>query len=74
MMGLDVHDMEDLGENYVGYTDTVKRSTQFGRHKLRLARKLEPGFVLTVRAGYLFHIPVDGTVESIRQVRRLHRF
>jgi Xaa-Pro aminopeptidase len=53
MMGLDVHDMEDLGEDYVGYADE-ERSTQFGLKSLRLARKLEPGFVLTVEPGVYF--------------------
>lgn len=51
MMGLDVHDMEDLGEQYVGYTDTLKKSTEFGWKSLRLGRELQAGFVLTVEPG-----------------------
>ncbi len=54
MMGLDVHDMEGLGENFVGYNETVQRSEQFGLAFLRLARKLKPGFVLTVEPGIYF--------------------
>jgi Xaa-Pro aminopeptidase len=54
MMGLDIHDMEDLGEQYVGYTDTITKSTQFGMKSLRLGRELEPGFVLTVEPGIYF--------------------
>lgn len=54
MLGLDVHDMEDLGEDYVGYTDTIQRSEQFGTAYLRLGRELEPGFVLTVEPGIYF--------------------
>ena len=50
-MGLDVHDMENLGEEYVGYTDELKKSTQFGIKSLRLGRALETGFVLTVEPG-----------------------
>jgi len=54
MIGLDVHDMEGLGEDFVGYSDSVKRSTQFGTASLRLGRELEPGFVLTVEPGIYF--------------------
>ncbi len=54
MLGLDVHDMENLGENYVGYDHTVQRSSQFGLAFLRLARKLETGFVLTDEPGIYF--------------------
>ena len=53
MMGLDVHDMENLGEVYVGY-DGQPKSTQFGFKSLRLARPLEPGFVFTVEPGIYF--------------------
>ncbi len=56
MIGLDVHDMEDLGEHYVGYTDTILKSTQFGIKSLRLGRALEPGFTLTVEPG-IYCIP-----------------
>ena len=55
MMGLDVHDMENLGEVWVGY-DGQPKSTQFGLKSLRLARALEPGFVMTVEPG-LYFIP-----------------
>ena len=54
MLGLDVHDMEGLGENYVGYNENIKRSDQFGTAFLRLGRKHEPGFVFTIEPGIYF--------------------
>lgn len=67
MMGLDVHDMENLGEVWVGY-DGEPKSTVFGYKSLRLARPLEPGFVFTIEPGIYF-IP-----ELIDRWRAEHRF
>ncbi len=53
LMGLDVHDMENLGEQIVGYAG-VPKSTQFGLKSLRLGRELQPGFVLTIEPGIYF--------------------
>lgn len=54
MMGMDVHDMEGLGENYVGYDEDTTRSSQFGLSYLRLAKWLKPGYVFTVEPGIYF--------------------
>lgn len=54
MIGLDVHDMEDLNENWVGYDEDTARSSQFGLKSLRLAKQLEAGFALTVEPGIYF--------------------
>lgn len=53
MMGLDVHDMENFGEVWVGY-DGKPKSTVFGFKSLRLARPLEEGFVFTIEPGIYF--------------------
>jgi Xaa-Pro aminopeptidase len=54
MLGLDVHDMESLGEDNVGYDEEFTRSGQFGLSGLRMARRLRPGFVVTVEPGIYF--------------------
>jgi Xaa-Pro aminopeptidase len=54
MMGLDVHDMEGLGEDNVGYNDEVKRSDQFGLAFLRFALPYKPGHVFTIEPGCYF--------------------
>ena len=54
MMGLDVHDMEDLGEDYIGYDDNLNRSNQFGLAYLRFAKELQTGYVITVEPGIYF--------------------
>ncbi len=67
MMGLDVHDMEDLGENHVGYGTEATRSSQFGLSALRLARPLQPGFVFTVEPGIYF---IPDLIDSWRRENR----
>ncbi len=57
-MGLDVHDMEGLGEEYVGYDETVKRSNLFGLSSLRFAKELKSGYVMTIEPGVYFIEPL----------------
>lgn len=54
MMGLDVHDMENLGQTYVGFDDEVRPSNQFGLSALRMGRRLQEGFVITDEPGCYF--------------------
>jgi Xaa-Pro aminopeptidase len=77
---MDVHDMENLEERLVGYREGLERSTQFGLGYLRLARELEPGFVLTVEPG-LYFIPAlidqwkaDGTHAAFINFAEVDRF
>jgi Xaa-Pro aminopeptidase len=70
MMGLDVHDMENLGEIWVGY-DGKPKSTQFGRKSQRLALPLQPGFVFTVEPGIYF---IPELMDKWRAERRFFDF
>lgn len=54
MMGMDVHDMEGLGQIYVGYDDETRPSSQFGTASLRFGRRLETGHVVTDEPGIYF--------------------
>ncbi|SEL11476.1 aminopeptidase P family protein [Parapedobacter koreensis] len=72
MIGLDVHDMEDLGEQYVGYTDTLpKDTTTFGLKSLRLGKALQPGYVLTVEPGLYF---IPELIEQWKAANKLPQF
>jgi len=80
MLGMDVHDMENLEERLVGYRPGLDRSSQFGLGYLRLARELEPGFVVTVEPG-LYFIPAlidqwqaDGTHEDFLNFAEIDKF
>ena len=55
MMGMDVHDMEGLGQIYVGFDEETRPNLeQFGTNCLRMGRKLEEGFVVTDEPGIYF--------------------
>jgi len=54
MIGLDVHDMEDYGENFVGYDDEITRASQFGTAYVRLGKRLKDGFAITIEPGIYF--------------------
>jgi len=71
MLGLDVHDMESLGENFVGYDARTKRSDQFGLAYLRMAKKLEPGHVVTVEPGIYF---IPQLIETWKKERKFRDF
>ena len=70
MLGQDVHDMEDLGD-LVGYDEGDSRSEQFGLAFLRLAKKLEPGFVITIEPGIYF---VPALIDQWRKKNRHEEF
>lgn len=70
MMGLDVHDMEDLGEVWVGY-DGQPKSTQFGLKSLRLAKPLQPGHVFTIEPGIYF---IPELIDLWRSQRKFDEF
>jgi len=71
MLGMDVHDMEGLGENYVGYDETIQRSTQFGTAFLRLGKKLKPGFVITNEPGCYF---IPALIDKWRGEKKFMEF
>jgi len=70
LLGLDAHDMEDLGEVWVGY-DGEPKSVQFGLKSLRLAKKLRPGHVFTVGPGIYF---IPELIDLWKAERRFDHF
>jgi Xaa-Pro aminopeptidase len=70
-LGLDVHDMENYGEDYVGYDDTVSRSNLFGWGALRMARELKSGFVITVEPGIYF---IPQLIDIWKSEKRFENF
>jgi Xaa-Pro aminopeptidase len=71
MLGLDVHDMEGLGENFVGYNDEVFRSTQFGLAFLRFALPYKPGHVFTIEPGCYF---IPDLIDQWRAEKKFTEF
>jgi Xaa-Pro aminopeptidase len=80
MLGLDVHDMEDIGEDYIGYDQEFKRSEQFGTAYLRMAKRLQEGYVVTVEPGIYFISPLidkwrsEGRYRDFIDYRAMEKF
>ncbi|MDR0295609.1 MAG: aminopeptidase P family protein [Prevotellaceae bacterium] len=70
-MGLDVHDMEDLGENYVGYDNETERAKQFGLGYLRMGRKLQVNYCVSNEPGIYF---IPALIEQWKQENKLAEF
>ena len=71
MIGLDVHDMEDLGQSLVGYDDETQPIDQFGTAYLRMGRKLQPGFAITNEPGIYF---IPALIDLWKKDNRLNQF
>ena len=69
MIGLDVHDMENLGEDNIGYSKSVKRRQEFGFRSLRLGKALKEGFCITIEPGIYF-IP---DLIDMRRKEKMHK-
>jgi len=70
-MGLDVHDMEGLGENLVGYDEEIKRSTLFGFSGLRFGKRVQEGNVLTNEPGCYF---IPELIEKWQNEKKFEQF
>lgn len=70
-IGLDVHDMEGLGQVYVGYDETVRPSNIFGWASLRMARELKPGFVVSIEPGIYF---IPHLIDIWKKERKFEQF
>lgn len=70
-LGLDVHDLEGLGENLIGYDEEVTRSKEFGLAFLRFGRKLQEDFVMTIEPGIYF---IPDLIDIWKAERKLEAF
>jgi len=71
MLGMDVHDMEGLGENHVGYDEETKRSDQFGTAYLRMGKRLKAGMVMTNEPGIYF---IPALIDKFRNEKKFMDF